>query len=290
MDGDHAGTRAVRGNLDPPFRRILAGTDGSERSLEAVARAARLAAAAGAAFDVVYVIDTHHAHGSDVEDEADAALERAVEIARADGAEASTSIIAGEPHTALVQEATEDGADLIAVGPDAGVLSGAVRVGRVAAEILRQAPMSVMLGRGAGAGFPRIIRCGVDGSDDSIPTAAFAARIASITGAELRLQHVIPVFRGDNIEWTVDPDEASPAEIEPAMTAARDVGVEPIGEMAMGRPEHALVDTAKRDGVDLLVVGHRGMSGVARVLLGSVSEHVARHASCSVIVARPVTR
>jgi nucleotide-binding universal stress UspA family protein len=35
------------------------------------------------------------------------------------------------------------------------------------------------------------------------------------------------------------------------------------------------------------VVGHRGVAGVTRVLLGSVSEHVTTHARCSVLVARP---
>jgi nucleotide-binding universal stress UspA family protein len=98
---------------------------------------------------------------------------------------------------------------------------------------------------------------------------------------------VIPVFRGDNAEWMLSADEDSPAEIDDAVREVRSLGVEPIRAMAMGRPEHALVETARRDDVDLIVVGHRGLSGVARVLLGSVSEHVARHASCSVLVARP---
>ncbi len=66
----------------------------------------------------------------------------------------------------------------------------------------------------------------------------------------------------------------------------RSLGVEPIREMAMGRPEHALVETIRRDEIDLAIVGHRGLSGVKRVLLGSVSEYVATHAPCSVLVAR----
>lgn len=283
MDGDHAGAEAVT----EPFRRLLAGTDGSERSLEAVARAARIAAATGAAFDVVFVIDTHQAHGADVDDEAEAALRRASEVASEHGADASTRIVGGDPADALLQEAAEHGADLVAVGPDAGLLGGAIRVGRVAAGVLREAVMSVLLGREAGDRFPRRIRCGVDGSERSIATAALAARIAHATDAELRLQHVIPVFRGDNAEWTIGRDDAMPPELEPAIVAARELGVEPVAEMAMGRPEHAMVETARRDDVDLLVVGHHGMSGVARVLLGSVSEHVARHAHCSVLVARP---
>ncbi len=98
---------------------------------------------------------------------------------------------------------------------------------------------------------------------------------------------MIPVFRGDDTEWTLDEDEATPPELEPAIFAATSRGVVPVREMAMGRPEHALVKVAGRDETDLLVVGHRGLSGVRRVLLGSVSEYCTHHAPCSVLVVRP---
>jgi universal stress protein E len=38
---------------------------------------------------------------------------------------------------------------------------------------------------------------------------------------------------------------------------------------------------------DLLIVGHRGVRGVRRAMLGSVSERCARDAACSVLVSRP---
>ena len=114
-----------------------------------------------------------------------------------------------------------------------------------------------------------------------------AAGLAQATGADLRLLHVVPVFRGRNDEWTLGPDEESPAELEPSVKAVSTLGITPIREMAMGRPEHTLVRVAERDEVDLVVVGHRGVSGMTRRLLGSVSEHVAHHAPCSVFIVRP---
>ncbi len=266
--------------------RVLVGTDGSQRAEEAVRQAARIATAAGASLVIAFVIDTGHPRRDDAETEAEAALARATEIASTQGADATRRVLAGEPSLVLLEEAEEHAVDLVALGPDAGILGGAIRVGRVAAHALRHASCSVLLAREAGPTFPRRIRCGIDGSPGSADTAALAAGIAATTGAELRLQHVIPVFRGDNAEWTLGSDEESPPEVEPAVGAARALGVEPVREMAMGRPEHALVETARRDEVDLLVVGHRGLSGVTRVLLGSVSEHVAHHAHCSVLVAR----
>ena len=106
------------------------------------------------------------------------------------------------------------------------------------------------------------------------------------TGAELRLLHVVPVFRGRDAEWTLDDGEPSPPELEASVAAAIAQGVAPVRNMAMGRPEHALVAAVERERADLLVVGHRGVKGVSRVVLGSVSEHCAKHAPCSVLVAR----
>lgn len=269
------------------FGLILAGTDGSERAEEAVRRAAQLASATGATLDVAYVIDTKRPHDAEVEPEAEAALQRAEAIASKEGVAATTKVVAGDPAEALLEEAADHAADLVSVGPDAGLLGGTVHVGRVAAHVLRHAQSSVMVGRGAGSMFPGIVLCAVDGSDSSVETAGLAARIAVAAGAELRLQHVIPIFAGDEREWTLDDDEPDPIEIESAAQVARAADAHPIREMAMGRPEYAIVEAAERDGVDLVVVGSRGLSGVARVLLGSVSEYVAIHAPCSVLVARP---
>jgi universal stress protein E len=268
------------------FGLILAGTDGSERAEEAVGRAARLASLTGAALDLAYVIDTKRPHDKEVEPKVEAALQRAETLASKEGVAATTKVVAGDPAEALVGEAVDHAADLICVGPDAGILGGTV-VGRVAAHVLRHAPCSVMVGRKAGPTFPGSILCGVDGSDSSVETAGLAARLAVAAGVELRLQHVIPVFAGDEREWTLDDDEPDPIEIESAAQAARAGGARLIRERALGRPEYALVETAERDGVDLVVVGSRPLSGVARVLLGSVSEYVAIHAHSSVVVARP---
>lgn len=53
-----------------------------------------------------------------------------------------------------------------------------------------------------------------------------------------------------------------------------------------GHAVHALVDLAKAEQADLIVIGNRGLSGLAHLVLGSVSEGVARHAPCSVLIVR----
>jgi nucleotide-binding universal stress UspA family protein len=271
---------------DRVFARVLVGTDGSPRAEEAVRQSGRIASATGAPLEIAFVIDTGRPHEGNVELEAEAVLQRAATIAAEAGVEADVRILAGDPAKTLMSEAEEEGVDLIGVGPDAGLLGGAIRIGQTAARVLGEARCSVLVARPATPAFPSRIACGVDGSETSVGTAALAAGVASATGAELRLVHVIPVFRGDDSEWTLGVGEASPPELDPAVQVVTDRGVEPIREMAMGRPESALLKVASRNGTDLLVVGYRGVRGVRKVLLGSVSEHAAHHARCSVLVAR----
>jgi universal stress protein A len=47
-----------------------------------------------------------------------------------------------------------------------------------------------------------------------------------------------------------------------------------------------IVDTAKREGVDLIVLSTHGHTGLRHVLLGSTAERVVRHATCPVLVVR----
>lgn len=269
-----------------PFSAILAGTDGSERAEEAVRLAARFASGTGATMELVFVIDSGRAEGGDVEDLAEAVLGRAATIASTLGVDAPRKVLAGDPADVLVQEAADHGMDLLCIGPDAGVLHGAIRVGRVAAHVLRHADCSVLVGREAGPGFPARILCAVDGSAGSDRAVRLAVGIAGWAGAELRLLHVIPGSSGDERPWTLDPDEPSPSELESAVDAAAGAGIAAIRELAVGRAESAIVGAAALDGPDLLVVGHRGVTGLSRTLLGSVSEYVAAHARCSVLVTR----
>ena len=53
-----------------------------------------------------------------------------------------------------------------------------------------------------------------------------------------------------------------------------------------GEPGPAIVEAAAAERVDLVVVGTRGRNRVERAVLGSVSDHVIRHAHCPVLVVR----
>ncbi len=73
------------------------------------------------------------------------------------------------------------------------------------------------------------------------------------------------------------------AESEAIITAA---GLPLVTEVLRGDPKEEITNAAARWLADLAVVGSHGRRGLKRLLLGSVSEAVARHAPCSVEVTR----
>ena len=55
-------------------------------------------------------------------------------------------------------------------------------------------------------------------------------------------------------------------------------------QLKEGRPADEIIQTAKEENVDLIVMGSRGLGGITQLLLGSVSDRVADHAPCAVLI------
>ena len=63
--------------------------------------------------------------------------------------------------------------------------------------------------------------------------------------------------------------------------------VEVQTKVELGRPDVNIVEEAKREGIDLIVISTHGRTGLSHVLVGSVTEKVVRHAPCPVLSIRP---
>ncbi|MDQ3913655.1 MAG: universal stress protein [Actinomycetota bacterium] len=149
--------------------------------------------------------------------------------------------------------------------------------------------------------FPARILLATDASEDAQLALSTAVDLANSTNSEL---HVVTVARG-NPDPIYQIHEASLRyeTYEEALQAVRaeaqkvlDEQVEKIKEaggtvaqahLRMGeRRDRAIVNLADEIGAGLIVMGSRGLGGIRRALMGSVSDSVVRHAHCPVLVVR----
>ncbi|MEM9367760.1 MAG: universal stress protein [Planctomycetota bacterium] len=73
------------------------------------------------------------------------------------------------------------------------------------------------------------------------------------------------------------------------LTSLHEAGLIAESVVEDGDPGTRIVEKADELGVDLVVVGAKGHSAIDRILLGSVSDYVATHCNCSVLVHRTVS-
>jgi nucleotide-binding universal stress UspA family protein len=66
----------------------------------------------------------------------------------------------------------------------------------------------------------------------------------------------------------------------------RAAGIDTEGRVLQGDPRTALVELARTEHADLIVVGSHGRTGMAKLVMGSVASHVVTHAPCSVMVVK----
>jgi nucleotide-binding universal stress UspA family protein len=135
---------------------------------------------------------------------------------------------------------------------------------------------------------------GIDGSDHSKTALRWALDEARLRSASLEVVYAwtMPVYAtgygfapGDLFDPKAISDGAT-EQLDRAITEvvgdATDVKVE--RKTVEGLAAQVLVEEA--EGADLLVVGSRGHGGFAGLLLGSVSQQCAQHASCPVVIIR----
>jgi nucleotide-binding universal stress UspA family protein len=136
---------------------------------------------------------------------------------------------------------------------------------------------------------------GVDGSEESLLAAEWAAMEAKRHGLPLRIVSapaVVPPMPADQVSAVMVADAlrgASEQALGTAVTRVREMipSLEITTGLLSGPPAVAVADSAS--GAAMLVVGARGAGGFAAMVLGSVSRYAAVHAMCPVIVVRQTT-
>jgi len=132
-----------------------------------------------------------------------------------------------------------------------------------------------------------------DGSKEADLAGRSAAELADETGSELHVVHVLalPIDTQDPSSFQPEVrrqlEERARARVDELVGRIGAQGGEVAGShLRVGRPDAEIIDQAEQMGAGLIVMGSRGIGPIRRVLTGSVSDSVVRHAHCPVMVVR----
>lgn len=136
------------------------------------------------------------------------------------------------------------------------------------------------------------IMVATDGSELCKKAVEKGIELSIMSGAKIYAVYVIvPTTRSArDFGWEKASMEHFQSEAENATgfveDAAKAAGVEVEAVILKGNPTEKIVEFAEKDGVDMIVMGSLGKTGLDRFLLGSVAENVVRHSKTPVLVVR----
>jgi len=287
--------------------RILFATDGSKGSLETARFLPCLGHHRNVHVHIITARDTEEPRDSfTILNSTQAALgDFAGHVTQASFEADSTSEIVDE----ILCTADYADADMIALGARGHSALARFLMGSVAEGVARYAHVPVLVGRlpepapeQAGAlPLPINVVVGVDGSQNAHDAALFAANDFPLPhGSLLYLESVVQppswitspdLLTSGNAGWVSDQTMANNTKY--AEKVLSDLCLESemqghtvITETVYGYPTAELIHRAQIHHAELIVVGSRGVGGIDRFLLGSVSDRVLWHAPCSVLVCR----
>lgn len=241
--------------------------------------------------------------------EGDEAVERALKVAVAGSEQVRSAFPSwnvraesgpGWPPTHLIETAKGWKANLLIIGARRQRLLERLVHRGVSQELVAEAMCSVRIGRQHAARKEGAITIvvGIDGSSNSQSAVREVARRKWPAGTCARVVAAAqPVAlaaaaraTATATSWSgqapITESALSESNADAAADELRASGLNVVRVLKQGDPKHALVDEAQRFGADSIFVGAPRFDWMKRLLVGSVSLWVARHAPCSVEVVR----
>ena len=208
--------------------------------------------------------------------------------------EVSAEARADSPAWAVLKEANDWKPDLIVLGSHGRSPLNRLMLGSVSQKVVTEARCSVRVSRGQNKQIDSPLRLvlGVDGS----PGADAAVRTLTQRSwpADTRV-YVVAVMNPvlatailwhETDEQTQDAPERVQALVEAVVEQLRGAGLAASPHILSGNPKQVLVEATERWDADCIFVGARGLRGIGRLFLGSVSAAVSSRSHCSVEVVR----
>ena len=202
----------------------------------------------------------------------------------------------GSAYAEIVRRAEAWNADVIVMGSHGRTGLARAVLGSVAERVVQHAACSVLIARPIAK--PGVVLAATDLSDPSLPTIGAGMAEAKRRNARLVVASVF--------EWAAPlavplsgmigtlpalPNGEAQAQARESLRQMLTDAVTRAGAVAEvrvldGSPASEIVAHAEELGAELIVVGTRGRTGLARLALGSVAERVVRSAPCSVMAVR----
>jgi len=277
------------------FETLLVPTDGSACAGWAVALAADLGQHLGAAVHVLHVVDERHLENAPQHDRLVTTDTRVVDevVDQLDeaGVEATGAVVTNRPHEGILEYLEEHDVDLVVMGTHGRTGLQRVFLGSVTEGVVRLADVPVATvshpATDDGGGC-RTILLPTDGSEHAMVALPPAVELAKAYGATLLLVSVVEPtavnFTGGEEVIVGYLEDAAEAALDDLRSRARIAGVADVRTaVEVGPPVRTLRTYVESPDVDLVVMGTHGRSGVARYLLGSVTERLIRTSPVPVV-------
>lgn len=208
------------------------------------------------------------------------------------GWEVNVEAGADSPAWGVLKKAQDWKPDLIVVGSHGRSALDRFMLGSVSQKVVTEAPCPVRVSRGRDkqADSPVRIVIGIDGSPGAdAAVGAVAHRFWSPNTTIDVVAVVEPVLASvmlwrEGHEKTQDAQERIQALVETAVGQLRTAGLTVSPHLLTGNPKQVIIEAAERWDADCIFVGARGLRGMGRFLLGSVSATISTRAHCSVEV------
>jgi nucleotide-binding universal stress UspA family protein len=297
------------------FKKILVPTDGSLHSLIAQELAAFIAKKLGSKVTVLHVVahepmalEERHTHvpigfsgfpiqrhvsaspGASLPEpvaseiinwyhqKGEKAIAEAVALFKEEGVPVDQKLVEhADPAQTILEEAQKGNYDLIVMGRS-GEEEQEPHLGSVAEKVSRHARTPVLV-----AGEQRQISkilAPVDGSENAEKTLQPAVLLARKTDAKMTLLYV-----QESGLFNLRSKVAKKIGVRILSNATNQVeGIELDKKLESGDPAKTIIQTANKGDYDIIVIGSRGLGGIGRFLLGSVSDHVIHYANRSVLI------
>jgi nucleotide-binding universal stress UspA family protein len=241
-------------------------------------------------------------HGTEAGRSLEAALDDARTMLAGPGRIVCRTLLTGRPASVIVDQAVASRSELVVVGSRGLGPLKSMLLGSVSAEVVDHAPCPVLVVRRSVLGS---VLLAVDGS------ASADSAVTFVRGSHFLADHPVDVLSvapsatlpppiplagvADAAFETYETRVATSRQLVAVIAAEavedlRTGGLHARWSISQGNPAHEIIEAARSFGSDLIVLGSRGHTGLARVVLGSVARNVLLHAHASVLIVREPLR